>query len=69
MSEAVAVLLMGENGGPGDLDGDGQVGTSDLLTLLANWGPCPPKGDCLADLNGDGSVGTADLLILLANWG
>lgn len=54
---------------PGDLDGDGQVGASDLLILLANWGPCPPKGECPADLNGDGSVGAADLLILLANWG
>ena len=53
----------------GDLDGDGLVGASDLLILLANWGACPPKGDCPADLNGDGSVGAADLLILLANWG
>ncbi len=50
-------------------DGDGHVGTSDLLILPVNWGPCPPKGDCPADLNGDGSVGVADLLILLANWG
>ncbi len=24
-----------------DLDNDGQVGASDLLILLANWGPCP----------------------------
>ncbi len=54
---------------PGDLDGDGVVGVSDLLTLLGDWGPCPPKGDCPADLDGDGSVGVADLLILLANWG
>jgi hypothetical protein len=54
---------------PGDLDGDGHVGASDLLILLVNWGPCPPKGDCPADLNGDGSVGAADLLILLVNWG
>ncbi len=68
-SEAIAVLLIGENGIPGDLDGDGHVGVSDLLILLASWGPCPPKGDCPADLNGDGSVGIPDLLILLANWG
>ena len=54
---------------PGDFDGDGHVGTSDLLSLLADWGSCPPKGKCPSDLNGDGSVGTADLLILLANWG
>ncbi len=24
-----------------DLDGNGNVGASDLLALLANWGPCP----------------------------
>ena len=26
---------------PSDLDGDGNVGILDLLTLLANWGRCP----------------------------
>ena len=54
---------------PGDLDRDGHVGVGDLLILLGDWGPCPPKGDCPADLDGDGSVGVADLLILLGNWG
>ncbi|MEE8153654.1 MAG: hypothetical protein V3T53_01700 [Phycisphaerales bacterium] len=28
-------------GRPPDSDRDGSVGTSDLLALLANWGPCP----------------------------
>ncbi len=28
-------------GGPPDFDGDGNVGVTDLLALLANWGPCP----------------------------
>ena len=64
-----AVRIAETPGIPGDLDDDGQVGVSDLLILLANWGPCPPKGDCIGDLNGDDSVGVADLLILLANWG
>ena len=50
----------------GDLDGDCQVGVTDLLILLTSWGPC--KG-CPADLNDDGTVGVADLLILLGNWG
>jgi choice-of-anchor B domain-containing protein len=55
---------------PGDLDGDGSVGISDLLMLLAAWGPCPdPPDPCPGDLDGDGSVGIGDLLILLANWG
>jgi len=51
---------------PADLDGDGAVGTSDLLALFAQWGPNPGSP---ADLDGDGSVGTSDLLILFANWG
>ena len=50
----------------GDIDGDGIVSTSDLLILLANWGPNPGSP---ADLNGDGVVDTTDLLILLSNWG
>jgi len=44
--------------------GNGVVGTSDLLALLADWG----VADVLCDFDGSG-VGTADLLKLLANWG
>lgn len=53
----------------GDLDGDGVVDVSDLLILLANWGPCPRSGECLGDLTGDGIVDVSDLLLLLGNWG
>lgn len=49
----------------GDLDADGVVGTSDLLSLLASWGTMGSA----ADLDMDGIVGTSDLLLLLANWG
>ncbi|MEE8153474.1 MAG: NosD domain-containing protein [Phycisphaerales bacterium] len=52
----------------GDINGDGMVGAADLLSLLANWGPCE-TGCCPADLDGNGTVGASDLLILLANWG
>ena len=51
---------------PADLDCNGAVGASDLLILLASWGPCD---GCLADLNGDHVVGASDLLALLAEWG
>ena len=50
----------------GDLDGDGTVGITDFLALLAAWGPCPTQ--CVADLDGDGTVGILDFLTLLASW-
>ena len=51
---------------PWDLDANGSIGASDLLSLLVSWGPC--KG-CDADFDGSGNVGASDLLALLANWG
>ncbi|MCZ6444589.1 MAG: hypothetical protein O6758_00230, partial [Planctomycetota bacterium] len=56
-------------GVPGDIDGDGSVGISDLLIMLADWGPCADCNDCPADLDDDCVVGVSDLLILLENWG
>jgi len=50
----------------GDVDHDGVVNTTDLLALLASWGPCE---GCPADFNDDGMVNTTDLLALLAAWG
>ncbi|MEE9130091.1 MAG: FG-GAP repeat protein, partial [Phycisphaerales bacterium] len=51
---------------PHDLDGNGSVGASDLLSLLVSWGPC--KG-CPADFDDNGTVGASDLLALLVSWG
>jgi hypothetical protein len=51
---------------PGDLDGDGTVGVTDFLLILAAWGPCP---GCPEDLDGSGDVGIGDFLLLLAFWG
>ena len=50
----------------GDLDGDGTVGITDFLMLLAAWGPNPGHQ---ADFDLDGTVGITDFLALLANWG
>jgi len=52
---------------PWDLDENGMVDTADLLSLLADWGPCGLV--CPADFDGDGQVGTSDLLALLGAWG
>lgn len=54
---------------PGDLNGDGVVGTTDLLLLLGAWGRCGDCGDCAPDFDGDCIVGTGDLILLLGNWG
>ncbi len=50
----------------GDVDGNGDVGVTDLLALLAQWG-LDPGGP--PDLDGDGDVGIVDLLTLLGKWG
>jgi hypothetical protein len=55
----------------GDIDGDGAIDVSDLLTVLASWGACPtapPGAACPADIDPDGSVTIDDLLLLLGNW-
>ena len=54
---------------PWDLDANGSVGVKDLLILLGAWGPCPPKGDCLADFDLSGEIDVKDLLFLLGAWG
>ena len=50
---------------PGDVNGDGSVDLTDLVAVLAAWGPCE---DCPADLDGDGEVGISDLIAVLAAW-
>ena len=55
---------------PGDLDNDGQVGSSDLDVIRANWGQTvPPWSFADGDPSGDGMVGGADLDVIRANWG
>ena len=49
-----------------DVDASGDVGISDLLAMIAAWGPCCA---CREDLDESGEVGMTDLLTLLANWG
>jgi hypothetical protein len=51
---------------PADLDGDGQVGVTDFLSLLKQWGTDPGGPP---DLDGDGEVGIVDFLELLVDWG
>ena len=50
---------------PGDLNGDGMVGSADLDLVRANWGTNEPAGDA----NEDGAVNSGDLDVVRANWG
>ncbi|MHC4140485.1 MAG: DUF7948 domain-containing protein [Planctomycetota bacterium] len=54
---------------PIDLDDSGDVGVTDFLELLADWGPCDDCDNCPADFDSDCNVGVSDFLILLARWG
>ena len=53
----------------GDLNGDGDVGSLDLIILLDSWGSCAECIDCPTDLDGECTVGVAELIILLSTWG
>jgi len=54
---------------PGDLDGDGFVGISDLNIVLGNWNQSVVNGlHRLGDASGDGFVGIEDLNEVLGNW-
>jgi hypothetical protein len=53
-----------------DVECDNTVGFSDLLAVLADWGPCPGcASDVAPPVVGDGEVDFADLLRVLASWG
>jgi hypothetical protein len=64
---AIATTVLGAV--PGDVDGDGVVGGSDLNRVLLAWGPCGVGEECPADLNADGVVDGADQSIVLEHWG
>jgi hypothetical protein len=50
---------------PGDVDGSLAVDVTDLLAVLAAWGPCL---GCPEDVDDTCDVDVADLLEVLANW-
>ena len=53
----------------GDLNGDGQIGLSDLAQLLAHYGTAGGATYQDGDLDGDGDVDLSDLAALLAVYG
>ncbi|UCD75738.1 MAG: hypothetical protein JSV91_02250, partial [Phycisphaerales bacterium] len=65
LSEGVAVIEVGMEAIPGDVNNDGVVDIDDVFAVLAAWGPCAA---CPEDVNGDGFVDIDDLFAVLANW-
>lgn len=61
--DAAAAVAAVSSGCQPDLDGDGEVGPSDLTILLGAWGI--PAGD----IDGNGDTGPSDLTLLLSSWG
>lgn len=53
----------------GDVDGSGDVGLIDLLTVISGWGDCEAGVPCTPDLNGDATVDLIDLLTVISAWG
>ena len=51
---------------PTDVNGSGTTDVSDLLTMIADWGPC---SGCNTDLDGNGVVNVSDLLEVIGAWG
>ena len=51
---------------PAEITGDMTVNVTDLLAMLAAWGPNPGHA---ADINNDDTVNVIDLLAMLAAWG
>jgi hypothetical protein len=51
---------------PSDLDGDRDVGGSDLSLALLDFGPCL---GCASDVDGSGEVDAGDLAVLLLDFG
>ncbi len=56
----------GGEGCADDVSGDGMVDVTDMLAIIAAWGPCE---GCDEDVTGDGFADVSDLLSVIAAWG
>lgn len=57
------------NNCPGDIDGDGAVGLSDIAAIIIDWSRTVPPGNVCSDLDGSGDIGLGDIAAVTSNWG
>ncbi len=50
---------------PGDITGDSDVGPTDLLIVLSEWG----EAGGIGDVTDNGLVNTEDVLLVIGSWG
>jgi hypothetical protein len=64
-------LLKGPTPCVADINNDHVVNVSDLLAVIAAWGPCPGAcpPNCAADIVPNCAVNVSDLLAVISNWG
>lgn len=55
-----------DSGVLGDVNCDGTINITDLLSVVSNWGLC--DGVCGADVIPDGEINVLDLLHVIGNW-
>ena len=53
----------------GDVNGDLAVDVIDLLSVIAQWGPCKVPDGCNGDIDGNGAIDILDLLAVIGVWG
>ncbi|HVZ95163.1 MAG TPA: hypothetical protein VG797_11705 [Phycisphaerales bacterium] len=54
---------------PGDADGDGAVGLSDIAAVIQAWGQNVAPAGTGVDLDGSGDVGLGDIAAVVQAWG
>ena len=62
---SINIVATGMAIGSADVNSDGLINVTDLLSIMDKWGSCD---GCNEDLNHDGIVGVVDLYIVIGNW-
>ncbi len=62
----VQILSSGGTGTIGDVNCDGNITVTDILSIVSEWGQCPTH--CAQDVVPDGTVDVLDLLHVIGNW-